>query len=59
LGVLAKESICVGDAPMDMQIASKSGCLASIGVATEQVSESELLKVTPYEVDSFSQLLID
>ena len=59
LGVLAKETICVGDAPMDMQMASKSGCLASIGVATGQVSESELLKVTPYVVDNLSQLLID
>lgn len=58
LGISAQNSICIGDAPMDMQMALKSGCLASIGVATGQVSESELRKVTPYVVGSLSQLLI-
>ena len=59
LGMLAQESICIGDAPMDMQMALQSGCLASIGVATGQVSESELRKVTPYVVDRLSRLLME
>lgn len=58
LGMSAEESICIGDAPMDMQMALKSGCQASIGVATGQVSESDLRKVTPYVVGKLSQLLI-
>jgi len=58
LGIPAQKSICVGDAPMDMKMALKSGCLASIGVATGQISESDLLKVTPYVVGSLSQLLV-
>lgn len=58
LGILAKESICIGDAPMDMQMALQSGCRASIGVATGQVSESDLRKVTPYVVGKLSQLLV-
>jgi phosphoglycolate phosphatase len=58
LGCLSHESICIGDAPMDMQMAIKSGCQASIGVATGQVGESDLLKVTPYVVSNLSQLLI-
>jgi phosphoglycolate phosphatase-like HAD superfamily hydrolase len=58
LGISAQESICVGDAPMDMQMASKSGCQACIGVATGQVSESDLRKVTPYVVSSLSQLSV-
>lgn len=58
LGISARESICIGDAPMDMQMALKSGCKASIGVATGQISESDLLKVTPYVVSSLSQLLV-
>jgi phosphoglycolate phosphatase len=58
LGMSAEESICIGDAPMDMQMALKSGCQASIGVATGQVSESDLRKVTPYVVGRLSQLLV-
>jgi phosphoglycolate phosphatase-like HAD superfamily hydrolase len=58
LGISAQESICIGDAPMDMQMALKSGCLASIGVATGQVSEADLRKVTPYVVSNLSQLTV-
>lgn len=58
LGASAEKSICIGDAPMDMLMASNSGCKASIGVATGQVVESDLLKVTPYVVRSLSQLLV-
>lgn len=58
LGVLAQESVCIGDAPMDMQMAVNSGCRASIGVATGQISQSDLLKVTPYVVSALSDLLV-
>lgn len=58
LGISAKESICIGDAPMDMRMALNSGCRASIGVATGQVSESDLSEVTPYVVGRLSQLLV-
>lgn len=58
MGMSAEESICIGDAPMDMQMALKSGCQASIGVATGQVSESDLRKVTPYVVGRLSELLV-
>jgi phosphoglycolate phosphatase len=58
LGISSQKSICVGDAPMDMQMALKSGCQACIGVATGQVSEYDLRKVTPYVVGNLSQLSI-
>jgi phosphoglycolate phosphatase len=58
LGISAHESICIGDAPMDMQMAFKSGCKASIGVATGQISESDLRKMTPYVVGNLSQLSV-
>jgi phosphoglycolate phosphatase len=58
LGISASDAVCVGDAPMDMEMALKSGCKASIGVATGQISESQLAKVTPYVVSSLSLLTV-
>jgi phosphoglycolate phosphatase len=58
LGVAAESAVCIGDAPMDMQMALNSGCKASIGVATGQVSESDLLKATPYVVSTLTKLVI-
>ena len=58
LGVAAQSTVCIGDAPMDMQMALNSGCKASIGVATGQVSESDLLKATPYVVSTLTELVV-
>jgi phosphoglycolate phosphatase len=58
LGVAAHNAVCIGDAPMDIQMALNSGCKASIGVATGQVSESDLLKATPYVVSTLTELVV-
>jgi phosphoglycolate phosphatase len=58
LGVAAQRAVCIGDAPMDMKMATNSGCGASIGVATGQVSESDLLKATPYVVSTLTRLVV-
>ena len=56
LGCEAASTVCVGDAPMDMTMAARSGCKACIGVATGQMSETDLLHLTPYTSPSFAAL---
>ena len=58
LGVPGKVSICVGDAPMDVHMARRSGCKAAVGVATGQVSAANLLSETPFVVNNLRELSI-
>jgi phosphoglycolate phosphatase len=54
MGARPEDSICIGDAPMDMQMTRKSKCKASIGVTTGQLSADQLGEFTPYVVNSLS-----
>jgi phosphoglycolate phosphatase len=48
LGLAPEESICIGDAPMDLIMAKKSDLKAGIGIASGQIGLNELRKYTPY-----------
>jgi len=56
LGCAAASTVCVGDAPMDMTMAARSGCKACIGLATGQMSETDLLLLSPYTAPSMAAL---
>jgi phosphoglycolate phosphatase-like HAD superfamily hydrolase len=58
LGVSAARAVCVGDAPMDAQMASRSGCMAAIGVASGQVDAAQLRAYTPYVVSSLADVTL-
>lgn len=58
LGVSGESAICIGDAPMDIQMAKNSGCKACIGVATGQISLDKLFRFTPYAVSSLAELRV-
>lgn len=49
-------TVCVGDAPMDAIMTSKSGCRACIGVATGQIPVADLMMLTPYVAASMAEL---
>lgn len=58
LGVAPANAICVGDAPMDAQMAQASACAACIGVATGQLDTAALRSYSSYVVDSLAQVTV-
>lgn len=54
----ADQVVCVGDAPMDLIMAQKSVLKAGIGVATGQITSSELLNYSQYVTTSLQKLKI-
>jgi phosphoglycolate phosphatase len=56
MGCRGQATVCVGDAPMDLLMAQRSGCRAGIGIATGQIQPDELRKYTPYVAPSMSNL---
>ncbi len=58
LGVAPAGTVCLGDAPVDMIMADKSGCKAGVGIASGQSSENVLANYTPYVSSSLSELRI-
>jgi len=55
----AKEVISIGDAPMDIIMAAKSGLKAGLGVSTGQVSYNELSSYTRYCARSLQNINIE
>ena len=51
-------TVMIGDAPMDYKAAINAGVQYTILVSTGQISEDELLKVSPYCVNSLAELCI-
>jgi len=58
LDISQKNSVMVGDAKTDVNMGIKSGFKASIGVCTGLTSQAELLKITPYVVQSIANIKI-
>ena len=50
--------ICVGDAPVDVQMAEKAGLLGAVAVATGQVCPEDLKKLTPYFAGSLNEIKV-
>lgn len=58
IGLLPSQVICIGDAPADVQMAEKAGLLGAVAVATGQVPQAELGKLTPYLADSMADIKV-
>jgi phosphoglycolate phosphatase-like HAD superfamily hydrolase len=58
LGVEGSETVCLGDAPMDVVMGRAAGCRATIAVATGQVPLPVLREHTPYDAPSLEQLAV-
>lgn len=58
LGLETSQVICIGDAPVDVQMAGKAGLLGAVAVATGQVPAGELAKLTPYLADSMDEIKV-
>lgn len=58
LDVQADQAVCIGDAPMDLIMAQKSGLKAGIGVATGQITSAVLQNYTPYCAASMQEFKI-
>jgi len=56
LEISADRAICVGDAPMDLIMAMKSGMKAGVGVTTGQLPASCLREYSPYLADSLIEI---
>lgn len=54
----ADQVVCIGDAPMDLIMAQQSELKAGIGVATGQITSTELLNHSQYVVASLQELKI-
>jgi len=54
----AENTVCFGDAPMDLLMAEKSELKAGIGIAFGQTPVEELLKYSKYVINSYNQLRI-
>lgn len=53
-----ERTICIGDAPMDAQMAQNAGLAACVGVATGQLDAAGLLAYTPHVVESLADLRV-
>lgn len=58
LGVEGSETVCLGDAPMDVVMGRAAGCRATIAVATGQVPLPVLREHTPFVAPSLEQLSV-
>ena len=58
LKVKAENSICIGDAPMDILMGENARLKATIGVATGQITLEELMKYTKYFINNLSEVEI-
>lgn len=58
LGLKQEETVCIGDAPMDLIMAKNSGLKAGIGVATGQIKYHDLQRYTPYVILSMNELKV-
>ena len=58
IGASSKTAIMVGDAPMDYLAAINADVERTILVSTGQIDKEELLKTSPYVVDSLSEIEI-
>jgi phosphoglycolate phosphatase-like HAD superfamily hydrolase len=58
LHVAPADAVCIGDAPMDVEMARRSGCRGAIAVATGQVPRAALQALTPYHVASLTELQV-
>jgi phosphoglycolate phosphatase len=58
LHVAPADAVCVGDAPMDAEMARQAGCRGTIAVATGQVPRTALQDLTPYHVASLAELQV-
>lgn len=56
MGSNPAHTVCIGDAPMDMQMGKMARCQASIGVTTGQLGIETLSVHTSYVVESLSNL---
>lgn len=59
LKLAVEDVVSVGDAPMDLIMAEKSGLKAGIGVASGQLGLDVLGEYSPYLAHSLTELLID
>lgn len=59
LKVKPRETICVGDAPMDITMAEKAGLKACVAVALGQTPYAELAGKTKYSLKNFQELTIN
>jgi HAD superfamily hydrolase (TIGR01549 family) len=57
LAISPKDTIAIGDTQMDINMSSKAGLMAGVGVVG-QLSESDLLKYTPYVINNYNELKI-
>lgn len=58
LGVSGSETVCLGDAPMDVVMGRAAGCRATIAIATGQVPLTVLRDHTPFVAPSLEQLAV-
>ena len=58
LGIPPERVICIGDAPVDMIMAEKSGLKAGIGLETGQIKLEDLQNYSPYTAASMQDLTI-
>ncbi|HEG43578.1 MAG TPA: HAD family hydrolase [Phycisphaerales bacterium] len=59
LNISPKKAVMIGDAKTDVLTGINAGFKASIGVCTGLTSQDELLKITPYVVQSVANIKID
>jgi phosphoglycolate phosphatase len=58
LGLPPADLICVGDAPVDVLMAGQAGLRGAVAVATGQIAEEELEKLTPYIASSLEAIKV-
>lgn len=59
MNIEADVSACIGDAPMDIIMAQKSGLKCGIAVATGQISSEKLKGYTPYVAESLPDIRLN
>ena len=58
LGSKRENTVCFGDAPMDLIMARNSGLKAGIGIALGQTPFNKLLKYSKYILNSYRELIV-
>lgn len=58
LNSISSNTVCFGDAPMDLIMAKNSSCKAGIGITLGQTPINELLKYSNYVINSYDDLTV-
>jgi len=59
LNVEPENTVCIGDAPVDIIMSRKAELKAGIGIATGQTSYNKLLAETKYVINNYNEMVVE